>query len=66
MLCSLLRLSCRKMGAQSGIGLILRQNGLILRRNGFLVIINDDFLEKESVTADNSTLRIVYRFISNL
>ena len=46
MLCSLLRLSCRKMGAQSGIGLILRRNGLILRQNGFLVIINDDFLEE--------------------
>ena len=37
MLCSLLRLSCRKMGAQ---------NGLILRRIGFQVIINDDFLEE--------------------
>ena len=46
MLCSLLGLSCSKMGAQSGIGLILLQNGLILRQNGFPVIINDDFLEK--------------------
>ena len=46
MLCSLLLLSCRKMGAQSGIGLILRRNGLIVRRNGFQVIINDDFLEE--------------------
>ena len=73
MLCFLLRLSCRKMGARPGLdlilrrnGLILRQNGLILRRNGFPVIINDDFLEEGGVTADNSTLRIAYRFISNL
>ena len=66
MLCSLLRLSCRKMGAQSGIGLILRRNGLILRRNGFPVIIKDDFIEEGSVTADNSTLRIAYMFISDL
>ena len=46
MLCSLLRLSCGKIGAQSGTGLILRHNGLILLRNGFPVIINDDFLEE--------------------
>ena len=46
MLCSLLRLSCRKIGAQSGIGQIVRQNGLIVRRNGFPVIINDDFHEE--------------------
>ena len=46
MLCSLLRLSCRKMGACPGLDLILRRNGLILRRNGFPVIINDDFLEE--------------------
>ena len=45
MLCSLLRLSCRKMGARPGLDLILRHNGLILRRNGFQVITNDDFLE---------------------
>ena len=66
MLCSLLRLSCRKMGARPGLDLILRRNGLSLRRNGFRVIINDDCLERGSVTADNSTLRIAYRFISNL
>ena len=49
--------------------LILRQNGLILRRNGFQVITNDDFFEEGGgggVTADNSTLRIAYRFISVL
>ena len=46
MLCSLLRLSCRKMGARPGLDLILSRNGLILRRNGFQVIINDDFLEE--------------------
>ena len=46
MLCSLLRLSCRKMGARPGLDLVVRRNGLILRRNGFLVIINDDFLEE--------------------
>ena len=46
MLCSLLRLTCRKMGARSGLDLILSRNGLILRRNGFQVIINDDFLEE--------------------
>ena len=46
MLCSLLRLSCRKMGARPGLDLIVRRNGLILRRNGFLVAINDDFLEE--------------------
>ena len=66
MLCSLLRLSCRKMGARPELDLILRRNGLIVRRNGFRVIINDDFLEEGGVTADNSTLRIAYRFISNL
>ena len=43
MLCSLLRLSCRKMGAKSETELILCRNGLILRRNGIPVIINDDF-----------------------
>ena len=36
---SLLRLSCREMGTQSKIG-------LILRRNGFKVNINGDFLEE--------------------
>ena len=46
MLCSLLRLSCRKMGARPGLDLILRRSGLIMRRNGFPVIINDDFLEE--------------------
>ena len=47
MLCSLLRLSCRKMGARRpGLDLIVSRNGLILRRNGFQVIINDDFLEE--------------------
>ena len=66
MLCSLLPLSCRKMGARPGLDSILRQNGLILRRNGFQVITNDDFLEEGSVTADNSTLRIAYGFISVL
>ena len=66
MLCSLLRLSCRKMGARPGLDLILRQNGLILRRNGFQVITNDDFLEQGEVTADNSTLRTAYRFVSVL
>ena len=69
MLCCLLRLSCRKMRARPGSDLILHRNGLILRRNGFQVIINDDFLEEgggKSVTADNSTLRIAYGFISNL
>ena len=45
MLCSLLRLSCRKMGARPGLDLILRRNVLILRRNGFKVIINGDCLE---------------------
>ena len=47
MLCSLLRLSCRKMGgggARPGLDSILRRNGLILRQSGFQVIINDDFL----------------------
>ena len=39
MLCSLLRLSCRKMGACPGLDLILPQNS-------FSVIINDDFLEE--------------------
>ena len=66
MLCSLLRLSCRKMGVCPGLDLILRRNDLILRRNGFQVIINDDFLKRGSVTADNSTLRIAYRFIFSL
>ena len=66
MLCSLLRLSCRKMGARPGLDLILRHNGLILRRNGFQVITNDDFLEGGSVAADGSTLRIACRFISVL
>ena len=66
MLCSLLRVSCRMIGARPGLDLILSRNGLILRRNGFQVIINDDFLEEGSVTADNSTLRIAYRFISVL
>ena len=46
MLCSLLRRSCRKMGACPGLDLILSRNGLILRQNGFQVIINDDFLEE--------------------
>ena len=46
MLCSLLRLSCRKMGARPGLDLILRRNGLIVCRNGFRVIINDGFLEE--------------------
>ena len=46
MLCSLLRLSCRKMGARPGLDLILRRDGLILHRNGFQVIISDGFLEE--------------------
>ena len=48
--------------------IILRRNGLILRRNGFQVTLNDDFLKEwgGGVSADNSTLRIAYRFISNL
>ena len=46
MLCSLLGLLCRKMGARPGSDLILSRNGLILRRNGFQAIINDDFLEE--------------------
>ena len=54
------------MGARPGLDLILRRNGLILRRNGFQVIINDDLLEEEDVTANNSTLRVAYGFISNL
>ena len=66
MLCSLLRLSCRKMGARPGLDLILSRNGLILRRNGFQVIIMMTSLKRGSVTADNSTLRIAYRFISVL
>ena len=61
MLCSLLRLSCRKIGDRPGMDLILRRDGLILLRNGFQVIINDDFLEEGSVMADNSTLRIQLR-----
>ena len=66
MLCFLLRLSCRKMGARQGLDLILRRNVLNVRRNGFQVIINDDFLEEGSVTTDNSTIRIADGFISNL
>ena len=67
MLSSLLRLSCHKMGARPGLDLILRRNGLILRRNGFQVIINDDFLEEGGESYGRySTLRIAYRFISNL
>ena len=65
MLCSLLRLSFCKMGARPGLDLILRRHGLTLHRNGFPVIINDDFLEKGCVTADNSTLSLAYGFISN-
>ena len=55
MLCSLLQLSCRKMGARPGLD-------LILSRNGFQVIINDDFLEEGEcyisslTTASGSTL----------
>ena len=37
MLCSLLRLSCRKMGARPGLDLILSRNGLIIRRNGLII-----------------------------
>ena len=66
MLCSLLRLSCRKMGARPELDVIPRRNGLNLRRNGLPVIINDDFLEEGGLLADNSTLRIAYRLISNL
>ena len=66
MLCSLLRLSCRKMGARPGLDLILRRNGFILRRNGFQLIINDDLLEEGECYGDNSILRIAYGFISNL
>ena len=56
-----------KWGLSPGFDSILCRNGLILRRNGFPLIINDDFLEEGGgVTADNSTLRIAYRFISNL
>ena len=62
--CSLFRFSCRKMGARPGLDLILCQNGLILHPNSFQVIINDDFLEEESVTADHSTLHIAYTFKS--
>ena len=62
MLCSFLRLSCRKMGAHLALDLI--QNGLIQRQTGFQVIINDDFLEEGGgVTADYSTIRIAYRFM---
>ena len=50
---------CRKMGARPG----LDSNGFSLSRNGFQFIINDDFLEEGEC---NSTLRIAYRFISNL
>ena len=64
--CSLFRFSCRKMGARPGLHLILCQNGLILRPNSFQVIINDDFLDEESVTADHSTIHIAYTFIINL
>ena len=62
MLDSVLRLSCRKMGAQSAIRLNPSPKWLILRRNGFQVIINDDFLEEGGVTANNSSLRTAYRF----
>ena len=66
MLYSLLRLSCCKMGARPGLDLIRCRKGLIVRRNGFLVIINDDFLEEGECYGRYSTLRIAYRFISNL
>ena len=52
MLCSLLQLSCRKLGARPGLDLILRQNC-------FPGILNDDFLEEGvggGITADNSYL----------
>ena len=63
MLCSLLRLSCRKMGAESEIGLNSTPKGLILRRNGFQVIIND-YLLVEGECHGIPTLRITYRIIS--
>ena len=49
MLCSLLRLLCRKMGSGQRLDLILRRYGLIVRRNGFPVIIKYDFLEEHSL-----------------
>ena len=67
MLCSLLRLSCRKMGAQSEIGLNSSPKWLDsapkwLSSHHIMMT----FLKRGSVTADNSTLRIAHRFISNL
>ena len=46
MFCSLLRLSCRKMGAQSGIGLNSSPKWLNSAPKWLSVIINDDFLEE--------------------
>ena len=52
MLCSLLRLSCRKMGAPSEMGLNSSPKWLNSAPKCFYVIINDDFLEEGGVTAD--------------
>ena len=59
MLCSLLRLSCRKMGDQSEIGLNSSPKWLNSAPKWLYVIINGDVLEEGGgvVTADNSTLR---------
>ena len=46
MIYSLLRLSCRKMGARPGLDLILHRNGLILRQYVFQVIKDENFLEE--------------------
>ena len=66
MLYSLLRLSCRKLGAQSETGLVLCRNGLFLCRNGFHGIINDDFFEEGVLRTIIPILCTAYGFISNL
>ena len=64
MLCSLLRLLCRKMGAQCEIGLTSSPKWLNCVPKW--LSSHDDFLEEGGVTANYSTLRIAYRLISNL
>ena len=59
MLCSLLRFSCRAMGARSELDLILRRDGIILRRNGFKVTIIDDFF---GAGACNGRLTLTYAY----
>ena len=58
MLCSLLRLSCQKMGAHPGLDFFAE---MALQASSMMTS-----LKRGSVTADNSTLCIAYRFISNL